>query len=64
MLTYNINPPLSNLQMELLKLYASGLEDEHLTELKIVIAKFLLEKARKKADKIWDDRGYSETTLK
>jgi len=63
MLPNNIHPPLSNIQMELLKLYATGISDEHLKDLRIVIAKFLLEKARKKADKIWEERAYSQDTI-
>lgn len=59
----NINPPLSNMQMELLKLYSTGIDDEHLNDLRKVIAKFLLEKARKKADKIWDEKCYSQETI-
>jgi len=48
--------PLFNIQQELLKLYAAGVPDQHLPELKIknIIAQFLFEKARKEADRIWD----------
>lgn len=63
MQTLKINPPLSNIQMELLKLYSTNIEEEHLNELKIVIAKFFLEKARRKADKIWEERKYSQETI-
>ena len=34
------NPPLSNVQLELLKLYATGVSDETLLELKKTMAKF------------------------
>ncbi len=53
-------PPLSNIQLELLKLYGTGISDENLLELKDIIAKFLFDKARAKADKIWEQKGYSE----
>lgn len=59
-----IQPPLTNLQSELLNLFAKQLPDEQLLELKKVIAKFLLEKARDSADAIWDKRGYDENTIK
>ena len=59
----NINPPLSNIQFELLKLFTQKIPEEHLMELKRVIANFLLEKARDKADKIWEQKGYSEETI-
>ena len=58
-----IRPPLSNVQMELLKVYATGIPDKYLLELKDLIAKFLFEKARNKADKIWDKKGYSDKTI-
>jgi hypothetical protein len=35
----------------------------HLLELKKVMAKFLLEKARDKADAEWDAKGYSDESL-
>ena len=49
--------------MELLKLFATQLSDTHLVELKNMIARFLLEKARDRADQIWDERGYSDEKL-
>ncbi len=55
--------PLSNLQLELLKLYSTGISDEYLLELKDLIAQFLFEKARNQADQIWDEKGYSQTTI-
>jgi hypothetical protein len=57
------NPPLSNLQVELLKLFSVDLPEEELIELKRVMAKFLLERARDKADKIWDQKAYSDEKL-
>lgn len=59
-----ITPPLTNVQQELLKLFATNVPDEQLKELKGVIAKFLIEKARDKADAIWDERAYDEATVK
>lgn len=58
-----INPPLSNVQMELLKLYSTGIEDETLLELKRMIAKFFLDKMRNSADKIWEGKGYSDAQM-
>lgn len=57
-------PPLSNVQSEMLKLFSSDIPEDHLVELKKVMAEFLLEKARNKADKIWDEKGYSDSLLK
>jgi hypothetical protein len=56
-------PPLSNIQMELLKLYAQGISDEHLSELKVVIATFLLQKARKKINVIAVKKQINQQTI-
>ena len=37
---------------------------EDLAELKKIIAGFLLDRARDKADAIWDEKGYSDEKLK
>jgi hypothetical protein len=56
-------PPLSNIQVELLKLYAKGISDEHLSELKVVIATFLLQKARKKINVIAVKKQITQQTI-
>lgn len=58
-----VHPPLSNVQAELLKLFSAEIPDNDLLELRKVIAKFLLEKARDSADAIWDKRGYTDEKL-
>jgi hypothetical protein len=63
-MNFSVQPPLTNLQAELLGLFAKQLPEEQLLELKQVIAKFLLEKARDRADSIWDKKGYDESTIK
>ena len=59
----SLNLPFSNIQLELLRLYASGVPEQHLPDLKNTIARFLLEKAREEADKVWDKKGYSDDTI-
>lgn len=63
MVNPSVHPPLSNVQAELLKLFSVEIPENHLLELKKVIAKFLLDKARDKADAIWDEKGYTDDTL-
>jgi len=58
-----IKPPLSNVQLELLKLYATGVSDETLLELNRTMAKFFLDKVRQSADKIWEDKGYTDAQM-
>ena len=52
-----LNYPLSNVQIELMKLFRTNLSDQELIELKDLIAKFYADKASAKADEIWDERG-------
>ena len=63
MANFSVQPPLSNIQAELLKLFSAEISESHLLELKKVMAKFLLDKARDKADAIWDEKGYSDEKL-
>lgn len=52
--------PLSNVQLELMKLYSTNLSDKELDELKHVLAKFYAEKAIAHANAIWDERGLTD----
>lgn len=63
MTTPSVHPPLSNVQAELLKLFSAEIPEIHLLELKKVMAKFLLDKARDRADDIWDKKGYTDEKL-
>jgi hypothetical protein len=59
-----VHPPLSNVQAELLKVFSADIPDDRLIELKNIMARFLLDSARDKADAIWDENGYSDEKLK
>ena len=59
----SVHPPLSNVQAELLKVFANDIPDEHLAELKNIIARFLLDSARDKADATWVEKGYTDEKL-
>lgn len=58
-----LQTPLSNVQMELLKLYSTNLSDEDLKELKYQLAKFYAKKAMDMADKVWDEKGYTNEDM-
>jgi hypothetical protein len=60
----NIQPVMTNVQVELLKVFAMQLPDEHLRELRFLIARFLMEKTNTEIDKISEERGYDETFYK
>ena len=55
--------PLTDLQLELLKLYSTNLTEEEIRELKQQIARYYAEKAIKAADQTWEDQGLSETNM-
>ena len=58
-----LNYPLTNVQMELLKLFSTNMTDEEVIELKGVIARFYAQKATAEADKIWDERGLTNEDM-
>jgi hypothetical protein len=58
-----LNYPLSNVQIELMKLFSTNLSDDELIELKGVLAKFYAEKATSEADRIWGERGLTDQDM-
>jgi len=57
------SPPLSNLQLELLKLYSYDLKDEEMEELKKALAAFFAKRIRKHTDELWEERGFTQETM-
>ena len=55
-----LKPPLSNVQLELLKLYSVGIDDQTLNDLKKEMAQFFLKRLRQQADAVWEEKGYSD----
>ena len=51
---------LSNLQLELLKLYADNVSEEDLKQIKQLIASYFAQKAIAEADKIWDKNQWTD----
>ena len=51
--------PLSNVQLELLKLYSTNLSEKDILELKDVLARFYAEKSIELADTVWQQKGYT-----
>lgn len=52
---------MTNVQVELLKVFAMQLPDEQLRELRFLIARFLMEKVNDGIDKTSKERSYDET---
>lgn len=57
------SPPLTNVQLELLKLYAYDLKEEEMQELKQVLAAFFAQRIRQHTGKIWQERNYTQNTM-
>ena len=57
------SPPLSNLQVEVLRLYANNVSEEDLSAIKRLISDFFAERVVQAADKAWGERGYSNETM-
>ncbi len=51
---------MTNVQVELLKVFAMQLPDEQLRELRFVIARFLMGKMNDEIDKSFDERDYDK----
>ncbi len=54
---------MSNLQLELLRLYGNGVSEESLREIKTILAKYFADKATDAMDNIWEEKGMTEQTM-
>jgi hypothetical protein len=59
-----VQAPFSNLQMELLQLYKTDVQEEDLVAVKSLIATYFAQKAIALADDIWDSEGWGESSVK
>ncbi len=55
--------PLTDLQLELLKLYSTGVTSEELLEVKRLLGQYFGNKATKAADRVWDERGLTNEDM-
>lgn len=56
--------PLSNIQLQLLQLFAQDVSEEDLKAIQRMIVRYFAEKATAAADKDWDEKGYSVEQFK
>ena len=52
--------PLTNLQRELLTLFAQNVSEQELHEIKKLISNYFAERAMDLADKAWDEKGWTD----
>ncbi len=58
--SYNyLNP----LQLEMLELFSQKVDNDDLLEIKQLIVKYFAEKAIHEADKVWDEKGWTNETM-
>jgi hypothetical protein len=56
--------PLTNLQLELLKIYSFGVDDEQLKEIRQLLSHYFAQKATEEADRLWEERGWTNDTMR
>ncbi|MCH6234902.1 hypothetical protein [Cognataquiflexum rubidum] len=56
----NEESPLTNLQRELLTLFAQDVSEQELNEIKQLISSYFAEKAMDLADKAWEEKGWTD----
>jgi hypothetical protein len=57
------NSELSNLQLELLKLFSTNVPEQDLKNIKNYLSNYFAQKAIKEADKIWDEKSFSNELM-
>lgn len=63
-MTASSKQPLSNLQLQLLQLFAQDVSEEDLKAIQRMIVRYFAEKASDAADEDWEEKGYSEDQFK
>ena len=63
--TATVSPklPMSNMQLQLLKLYADGVSEDDLKAIQRMIARYFADKASAEAQEVWDEKGYTAEQL-
>lgn len=54
---------LTNLQLELIKLFKYELPDNQIQEIKVLLSKYFADKATAEMDMLWDEKGWSDETM-
>ncbi|WP_461113284.1 hypothetical protein [Spirosoma jeollabukense] len=54
---------LSNLQMELLKLYPYTVSEEELKEIRLLLADYFAQRIDSEMDQLWQEKGWNEQTI-
>ncbi len=55
---------LTNLQIELIKLFEYQVEDRQLLEIKDLLARYFADEATKAMDNLWQEKGWTNDTMR
>jgi hypothetical protein len=55
-----IQPSLNNLQLELLKIYAQGISNDELTDIRQLLFDYFAKRSVKAADAVWQENGWTD----
>ncbi|MEK7256532.1 MAG: hypothetical protein AAB316_17385 [Bacteroidota bacterium] len=58
-----IPQPFTNLQIELLKLYARQVSEQDLIQIRRLLGQYFADKASDLADQFWDEKGLTEEKI-
>jgi hypothetical protein len=58
-----IKQPLSEAQLQLLRLFNRDVDDADWLEIRRMITQYFAKKATQAADKLWDEEGWSDQTM-
>lgn len=61
MSTTSDTTPLTNLQRELLQLFAREVSEEDLRQIRQLLARYFAEKAMDLADEVWEEKQWTDT---
>lgn len=62
--TQALKSPLNNAQLEILKLFSRDLSEQDLLAIKRLLVRYLAEKATSLADKVWEEKGWTNEDMK
>ena len=55
---------LTNLQLELLRVFSYDLPEQQLLEIRQLLAQYFAQKIDEEMDLLWDERGWTEDTMR
>lgn len=56
----SLKMPLSNVQLELLKVFSRSVSDEDVLEIRRMLTHYFAKKAIQAANKVWDEKGWTD----